>query len=253
MDSLKFFDCHCSFGMRSIRYPGSFYQKEDLIRKMKSCGIEKALVYHSMAQEYNPEAGNQMLMEAVQGIPSLIPVWAVMPHHTGEFPEPDELARRMKENAIQAVTMFPGAADQTYSMAEWNCGGLYGMLEEQRVPLLLGMEQTAWNDLQELLSRHPQLNVILTNVNYRIDRNLYAMLEKHDHLFLETYGYKVYGGIEAICRRFGARRLIFGSGMPVFSGSGAVSMINYAQISEEEKREIAYKNLENLLKGVRQA
>ena len=148
--------------------------------------------------------------------------------------------------------MFPAAADQAYSMAEWNCGELFRVLEEGRIPLILGLEQTSWNELYELLSRHPELNVILANVNYRIDRNLYVMLEKFDHLYLETYGYKVFGGIEEICRRFGARRLVYGSGMPVFSGSAAVSMIRYAQIGEEEKRMIAYKNLETLLEGVGQ-
>ena len=251
MEEIKYFDCDCSFGMRSVRYPGSFYKVQDLVDRMKRYGIDKALVYHSMAREYNPEVGNRMLTEEIKKYPSLVPVWTVMPHRTDEFPPPHDLIRQMKQNNVRMVTMFPAGADQAYSMAEWNCGELFCALEEHRIPLLLGMEQTSWNELYELLSRHSGLNVVLTNGNYRIDRNLYAMLEKSDHLFLETYGYKVYGGIEQICRKFGAHRLIYGSGMPVFSGSAAVSMIAYAQIGEEEKQMIAYKNLKALLEGVK--
>jgi predicted TIM-barrel fold metal-dependent hydrolase len=251
MEGLKFFDCNCSFGMRSIRYPGSFYKIEDLVNKMKYYGIERALVYHSMAREYSPSVGNKMLMDEIKNYPSLVPVWAVMPHHTEEFPEPYELIKQMKLNGVKIVTMFPSMMDQAYSLAEWNCGELFSVLEEHRIPLILGFEQTSWNELHDLLSNHPKLNVILTNVNYRIDRNMYVMLKKFDNLFIETYGYKVYQGIEQICKKFGAHRLIYGSGMPVFSGSAAVSMVNYAQISEEEKKMIAFKNLETLLEGVR--
>lgn len=45
MKELEFFDCNCSFGMRSIRYPGSFYKIEDLVNKMEYYGIKRALVY----------------------------------------------------------------------------------------------------------------------------------------------------------------------------------------------------------------
>lgn len=251
MKELEFFDCNCSFGMRSIRYPGSFYKIEDLVNKMEYYGIKRALVYHSMAREYSPSIGNEMLMEEIKNYPSLTPVWTVMPHHTEEFPNPYELAEQMKLNKVKAVTMFPSMMDQAYSMAEWNCGELFSMLEEHRIPLFLSFEQTSWNELHDLLSNHPKLNVILTNVNYRIDRNLFALFKKFENLFIETHGYKVFQGIEQICNKFGAHRLIYGSGMPVFSGSAAVSMINYAQISEEEKEMIAFKNLEALLEGVR--
>jgi hypothetical protein len=38
--------------------------------------------------------------------------------------------------------------------------------------------------------------------------------------------------------------------MPLFSGSAAVGMVNYARVSDEEKRLIAAVNLERLIGGV---
>ena len=250
MDNLDFFDCNCSIGMRGIVNPGSFYTVEELERKMKHYGIGKALVYHSMAKEYCPSIGNKFLMEEIKDHPALYPVWVVMHHHTQEFPEPDELIRNMRENGIKAVRMFPGQWEQNFSIAKWNCEELFTVLQEYHVPVMIGLDSIGWNDFYDLLSSYPQLNLIMTEADYRIDRNLYSMLKKFDNLYIEIMGYKVHSGIEEICKRFGAHRLIFGSGMPVFSGA-AVCMVNYARISEEEKKLIAGENLERLAGGVR--
>lgn len=251
MDIIRYFDCNCSFGMRGIVNPRSFYKAEDLVKKMEYYGIKKALVYHSMAREYHPKIGNQMLMEEIRQYNFLEPVWTVMPNHTAEFIEPSELIKDMKTNNIRIVTMFPAAADQGFSLAEWNCGGLLGEIEKYRIPLIIGFEQfTSWNEIHDFCSLHPELKLILTNINYRAARNLYALLKKFDNLYIETSGLKMHCGIEDFCTAFGAKRLVYGSAMPVMSGSASVSMLNYARISQKEKEMIAFENLEGLLGGV---
>lgn len=250
MDAIGYFDCNCFFGMRSKLYPGSFCKKEDLLEAMKRYGIQKALVYHSLAREYHCITGNEMLMEEIAECPSLYPVWAVMHHHTGEFPEPNVLIKQLKASNIRTVRMFPAVSEQNFRLSAFVCGELLEMLEHHKIPLIIGFDQLSWDEIYELCSRYPNLNIILTDLNYRQDRNLYVYLDKFEHLYIETIGYKVHQGIEEICRRFGARRLIFGSGMPVYSGGAAVCMINYARISDKEKNMIAYENLEGLLGGV---
>jgi len=250
MEPLMYFDCSCSIGMRGILYPDSFYKVADLLDRMKRYGIHKALVYHSMAREYNPVIGNKMLMEEIKNNPILLPVWVVMHHNTDEFPTPDDLLKQMKANNIKAVRMFPAPADQSYSIAEWNCGELLSVIEKHHIPLMLGLDQLGWNELHELCDNHPEMKLILTDVAYRMDRNAFALMKKFDNLFIETMGYKAHNGIEEMCSRFGAGRLVFGSSMPLLSGGAAVSMINYARISEDEKKMIAYKNMEDLLGGV---
>lgn len=251
MCMLKFFDCNCCIGMRGVLYPDSFYKMEDLKKRLSNYGIQKVLVYHSMAREYNPVVGNEMITEELANHPYACPVWVVMHHNTGEFPEPYELMTQMKSLKIKVVRMFPSAADQNFSIAGWNCGKLFKALEEFRIPVMLGLDQLSWNELYEICSVHPELRLILTDVTYRIDRNLYSLLKEFKNLHIETSGYKVYNGIEEICSRFGAERLIFGSGMPVFSGAAAVSMINYARIGEKEKAMIASENMEKMIGGVR--
>jgi predicted TIM-barrel fold metal-dependent hydrolase len=147
--------------------------------------------------------------------------------------------------------MFPSKEEHFYSMDEWNCGDLLSMLEENNIALFLGMDQIDFNELCRICENHRKLNIILTDLRYRMDRNLYPLIGKYNNIYIETIGYKVHQGIEEICRKFGANRLVFGSGMPLYSGASAVSMINYARIRPEEKEMIAYKNLEELLGGVK--
>ena len=250
MKPLPFFDCNCSFGARGIVNPGSFWKVEDLIRKMECYGIRKALVYHAMAREYNPLEGNRMLMDEIGRYPQLIPVWVAAPHHTGEFPKAEELEKQLMVNGVRAVRIFPAALEHNYCIAAWNCGELFTMLQSCGIPLFIGLDQLDWGQIYTLCSEYADLKVVLMDVDYGIDRNLYALLKQFDNLYIETHRYKVHYGIEEICGRFGAHRLLFGSGLPVYSGASAVSMINYAQISEKEKQMIAYENMEMLLGGV---
>lgn len=250
METLNYFDGNCSFGMRSIVDPGSFYTIGDLQKRMAHYGIKKALVYHSMAREYSPAEGNRMLMDEVSGSLCLYPMWVVMHHHTGEFPAPDELKNQLKMHDVRAVRMFPAPKDHYYSIAAWNCGELFSLLETCRIPLFIGLDQLSFDDLYNLCCQYPELRIVLTELGYSVDRNIYALLKKCPNLNMEISGYKVHNGIEEISGRFGAHRLIFGSRMPEFSAGSAVAMIQYARIGEKEKRMIACENLENLLEGV---
>ncbi len=146
--------------------------------------------------------------------------------------------------------MFPAEMEQQFSLEEWSCGVLLSTVEEHQVPLFIGLDQVDWRSVQEILSRHPALRVVLTDVSYRVDRNLSPLLDRFAGLSIETIGYKVHRGIEEICRRFGAERPVFGSGMPVYSGAAAVTMIRYARISEKERQMIAHGKLERMLGGV---
>lgn len=248
MDKIRYFDCNCVIGRRVVMNPGSFYKTGELLQKMKQYGIESAMVYHSMSKEYSPSVGNQLLMDEIRNYPALQGVWVVLPSQMGEFPGPSELKKEMKEKNIRAVRVFP--ADFSFSFSEWCCGELLSMLEDCRVPLMVDQRQITWDQLNGALSVYPKLRVILTDVHYGIGRNLYPLFKKFEHIYVETMGYKDLNGIEEICRQFGAERLIFGSGSPLYSGGAAVGMISYARISHEEKSKIAGGNLEKLLGGV---
>ncbi|HET6456156.1 MAG TPA: hypothetical protein VFI02_17260 [Armatimonadota bacterium] len=241
---MDYFDCNAQIGRYGVRHPEAFTTADELLKEMEYSGIREALAYHSMAKEYAPSVGNEMLLKEIEGKP-IHPCWAVMPHNTGEMPPPDELLRLMNQHGVKAVRAFPVA--QQFRLSDWCAGPLLDMLEAKKIPLFLDMDQTSWEDVAGILKAHPRLNLVLLRTSYRCDRMLYPLFEKYEGLAIEAATYQVTHGIEEVCRRFGAERLLFGTGLPFTEAGPSIAQITYAEISDKEKQLIASGNLRKLL------
>ena len=250
MKMQSFFDSNCVIGRRSIRRSGQvneaeFYSIESLLAEMDYAGIDDALVYHSLAREYDPMLGNRKLMDEIKPHQHLHPCWVVMPAGTGEFPEPGSLGQEMQREGVKAVRLFP--TDHSYSLSEWCSGELLKSLESDGILVVIEINQIGWEGVHSLCSRYPELSLLLTNVGYRDSRNLYPLLAKFENLYVETSSYQGHKSIEAVCNRFSARRLVFGTRLPIFAPGPAVNMVNYSLIGDDEKEMIAGNNLRRLL------
>ena len=253
---LTLFDCNCMVGRWSTFQPGSFYSVEGLLEEMNYCGINEALVFHSLARSYSPAVGNEKLLEEIRGKHQLQGCWVLLPHHTGEMPEPETIVETMLSKGVKAARLFP--KEHRYSLSEWILGELLTVLEERQIPLLLDFGNvhwsdsfTDWNAVAELCSKHPKLPVILMHEGQAASRNLYPLLERFENLHLDTSYYFAHRGVEEICEKFGAKHLTFGSGMPIYSAGPPIMVVTYSSISQREKRLIAGENLRKLLGGIR--
>ncbi|MCD6336137.1 MAG: amidohydrolase family protein, partial [Candidatus Latescibacteria bacterium] len=248
MPECSFFDCHCMIGRRTEHEPGEIWRVDQLLTDMAYFGIARTLVFHALAKEYAPSVGNERLLEEIEGRESLYGCWVALPPHTGEMEKPEAFVQAMIRAGVGAVRVFPKL--HAFSLDEWCCGPLWKELEARRVPVLIDKDQVEWSEVWKLCKAHPNLPVILTGVGYREDRNIYPLFEACDQLYVEISWYGVHLGIEAICRRFGAGRLLFGTRMPFFTPGTALTAVRYAQISSEEKRRIAGETLRRLLEDV---
>ena len=250
MEKLSFFDCNCSVGR--VAYP-NFLDISDsggLLDEMRTVGVDEALVFHTAARDADPPLGNRLLTDEIGGLENLKPVWVVMPHHTGEFPEPAKLLATMEKAGVKAVRMYPTKDYHSFSLAQWNSGDLLSALEEASVPLMLDLEIVWWEAIQSVLERHPNLPVIAFNVSYRHNRFTYPLFERYQNLYVETSRYYGAGTIEDVVKRFGSGHILFGTNMPFCTGTTAVALISYADIPVEDKQAIAGDNLRALLKEV---
>lgn len=241
---LDLFDCNAQIGRFGKPVHESFFAPGELVDRLAPLGIRRALVYHALSKELHPAEGNPALAGEIAGLP-LVGCWVAMPHHTGEMPPPAEFVRQMRAAEVRAVRLFPGL--HQYSLGDWCSGELLDELERSRVPVLIEAGQTSYDQIASVLASHPGLRIVLLQTSYRCDRFIYPLLEKHEHLHIETSTYVVSGGIEAICSRFGASRLVFGTCSPFHDPGAAVGIITYADISDTEKQLIASGNLDRLL------
>lgn len=249
MKKLTFFDCNCSIGRVANPLLYDIHDVDGLLKEMDVAGIEEAVVYHTLSRDGHAPIGNKLLLEKIKNIDRLHPAWVLFPHYTGEFAKLD-IVKSMKDNNIKAVRLYPNREFHGFSLSNWCSGELFKALEEIRIPVYLDIEIVSWDDVHTILENHQNLPIVCTNCSYRHDRFSYPLLEKYDNFFIELSRYMGAGAVENVVKCFGSSRLLFGTNMPRYTGTAAVALLTYSDLSLDQKEAIAGKNLKNLLTKV---
>ena len=253
---LKFFDCNSAIGRWKRPRFGAYETADELERVLDYLQVERALVYHAFALEGHPTLGNAMLMQELAGRPRLLPSWVLIPHHTGEMPAPDFLVDNLLSQGVRFVRLFPGTAGHGFSLEPWCIDPLFEKLAEHRIPALIDFmlfrrDDPDWGLIHTLCQRYPTLPIILAGQGIgRASRSFYSLLQVCPNLYIELSKYTPFRGIEAICQRVDAKRLLYGSGLPQVAPGVSMTSITHASVSDEEKMLIASGNLERLLAEV---
>lgn len=244
---ISFFDANCIVGRRSAPLPDALRDPDDILDEMDRVGIDGALATHASAIETDILGGNAEMSEIAARQGRFQPCYVIVPHHTGEMPRGDALVRYLETGRARTARMYP--QHHRYEAGQTWCGQTYATLAEAAVPLLIDHDQITMREIDEVMTANPTLKLVIVRMNYRRERWLYPLFEKHANLRIETEVYLQYRGIADICARFGADRLIFGSGMPAYSAGGAMSLVLYAEVSDAQKQQIASGNLLDILWG----
>ena len=267
MNELNYFDCFVTVGKPRIGQRGGIYTIDEIEAELRYFHISEALILHRFSYENHPTVGNEEVLKITSlagqaGKDNLHPVWVLLPEHTREMPSvesraarpfdgppPEELTSQMLARGVKVARVYPKT--HHWSLAEWSAGGLLRALEAHRFPLSIQLDETDWEEIQALAERHPDLPIIVTGALYRISRLIFPLFKRHPNLYLEIAGYQVHRGLEEATEVVGARQFLFGSRLPEFTPGAAIMMINYARISDEDRRLIAGDNLRRILSEVR--
>jgi len=255
MGEISFFDANSQVGRFNFRQDGAPYSVEQSLADMRGLGISRRLVYHAVAKEDNIAAGNELLHQAIGGVPELVPCWAVSTWVTGELPEPEALVAAMRARGVRAARFF--RRYYHVPMAEWSLGRLWSALEAAHIPLFFDyglrwcdIEELDVDEIHDLCAAHPGLPVILTEHRIRFNRQVAALLDACPNFHVELSGWWHYRGVEDVVRRFGPERVLFGTDWPYLDSSFAIAAVTYADISDTERAAVAGGNLAALLEAV---
>lgn len=236
----------------------AFEDAGGLLREMDRVGIARALVYHSLAWQHVPSAGNTALMESIRGYPRLEPCWGVLP--TEDDGAPEDVCARLAGAEVRAVRLWP--RDHGYPLAEWTCGPMLAALAARRYVVCVDLDQVVapvgrydvdpagWHQLEWLCTAYPGLSVVVTRVGYRALRVLPHLLARHPGLSVDLSYFATHEGVEVVTATCGPTRLVFGTAQPLVDPGGAVARLMYAELSDAERDRIAHANLQHLLSRV---
>ncbi|HUU23906.1 MAG TPA: amidohydrolase family protein [Phycisphaerae bacterium] len=253
--ALKFFDCNTCIGRPAALPPLADtvrmdHTAEQLIEALDRAGIEGALVWHVAQRDYDARAGNDLVARAIAPHGRLAGCWSILPPQTGELGDLDAFFAAAGRAGVRAVRAFPQA--HRYLFRAEVLRPVLDRLVAARMPLIVSLEQTSWDDLYDLLADEPELTVILTGMGcWGTDRYLRPLFEQYPNVVVDVSSYIVDGGIEAVVADYGPGRLVFGTGFPLAYHGSAMLMVAHAEIPPEAKEAIASGNLERMMAGVR--
>lgn len=246
-----FFDACAMIGkwhQRTLR----FSSVDRLLGEMNAYRIRKALVYHSSARLYDFRKGNEMLDQELASHPELIPCYLAIPFTTGEMPPPGYWDQLLQAKGPFVFRILPSTHNFLFRSRDKQ--DFFAYVEEKRIPVFIDIDEFDLRDLIAVCRDRPGIRLILGNSGtdclsaiYRELRKMYDIFEQFENLAMETSFLIGFREIEDVCVRYGARRLVFGSRMPFLEPGSGIARIQYAEISAEQKRQIAHENLEKWL------
>lgn len=249
---LKFFDVNVYIGKRmDDRYKICTYI-EQLTEKMGALNIKKAVVYHILQRDGHPEVGNEILIKEISGRPELYGILTVLPFQTEEIKEFN--FKELKSKKIVGFALFP--KKHNYLLNRITLGDFLSEIEHRRFPVFLDITSglsVDWKDIYSILSEFSKLTCILCNLGiWNTDRYTWPLLEKFPKVYLESSLLSLCeGSLEETVKKFGAERVVFGSGYPERYLEASILQLVHSEIEEDDKRKIAYRNIERVIKDIK--
>ncbi|MFH0991693.1 MAG: amidohydrolase family protein [bacterium] len=248
-----YIDSYAMVGKRGPKDVEAACETNELLEEMAWCGIQGALIAHSVAKEYDPIYGNRLLVQELKKSKRLFGVWTVMPHHTREFPRPADTIKEMNDHGMAAAKMYPRL--QRYPFTIDFCGELLRELEKHQILLMVegghfyqpdlleSANQVLFSELDAVLSSFPNLKVLLQASRWDATRYLHRLMMKHKNLHFELSTHQGNRAVELFADWYGADRILFGTGALEKSPGAAKAFVDYCTLSDGQKQSIASGNI----------
>ncbi|MCM8769936.1 MAG: amidohydrolase [Candidatus Omnitrophica bacterium] len=249
-EELSFYDANLVAGSPMTGGWEPLRNKKEILKSLDWYRIEKALVWHISQVEYSATEGNKLVSSLVKGEERLMGCWAVLPPVTGELE--DRFFERMRENNIKALRFFP--EQHRFLLRRRVFGSFLDEVAERKIPVILSVKWGLnWSIVYQFLEDYPQITCVLSDLGiWGTNRLSWPLLAAFPDLYLESSLLSLTAGaLEATVKKFGAQRILWGTGFPERYAEAAIFDLLQAEIEDREKLLISRRNLELLLARVR--
>lgn len=243
----RFFDCNKYLGPGFPEVP-DFPTPASLLAEMDRLHIDRSLVWHTDARGAAPLAGNRRLITELEGVAEanrLVPAFVVSPEFGSGTEVAEAFHRLVDENNVRAFRFFPRGT-------EWVLADLDPLMERlapRRPVLLLDCFESLGRDLNGILvfaEKHPAVTMVFTNAMWVHHDRLYELMKARPNIRMETSLVHTYRTVEQVVERFGAERMLFGTGYKSNYGAAIANLV-HSPMTPAQRRQVAHGNLEELL------
>ncbi len=255
----KYFDCN--LWVEGYEYKNGATDKiNELEKKLKKNNIDKAILTNKLSLSYDWEIGNSELIEnsELQKKENIFFSAVIVPELFTDKNLEKYMKKRLKEKA-RIIRIFPKS--HLFYINDFYMNKVYDFLSNYRIPLMIDLKQlditsnksfAIW-DLKDLLSRHKGMPVIMecSLKQLMFSRLFYPLLAEYENLYIELSNLLLIDQIEDIAKRFGSHRIIFGSNYPNLDLEISAGRLMLSDLPEKMLEDIAYKNLEKILRRIK--
>jgi len=246
MMDLDIFDLDIMLGIPAVPLDsenGYFESEDEIAGEMDRFAISRCAVRHIYGKEYSPLRGNERLDTLDPA--RIEKCYTLLPQYTGEMGNEDDILEYLKKRGVKFVAFYP--LTHNYSFSAHTCGPLLGLLAETDIIVLIEKNEIEYEQVYEICRHLPELNLVILGIAYRDNREIYPLLTEVENVYIGISRFCGKGFIEDTVNRFGPQRLVFSSGMPVYTPGGPITSLVYSDISEDSKRMIAGNNIRSML------
>ncbi|HEX4813101.1 MAG TPA: amidohydrolase family protein [Nonomuraea sp.] len=203
---------------------------DELLAALDRVGIAEAVVGSMTAWLHDPHRGNAQLLDLVKDQPRLHPCWVMLPDSCGELGE--DFAEEAVAKGVRAVRAFP--RDHGYHLDGTDAAAVLRAMATARLPLLVDAPQVTWPTVESIARAHPALRIVVGAAGYRMLRQIAGVLERNSNVYLGTADLSSHCGLEWLVARFGAGRIVFGTGQPYRDPAEAVTRLLWSELGDAD-------------------
>jgi predicted TIM-barrel fold metal-dependent hydrolase len=263
---INFFDVNHWLDSNNYWLSSSLYDEKErksginkIKQKLKDNDITNAIITSKLALNYDWNIGNNKLLESnlSQNTDNLYYSYILNPdvYFTYDF---EEYLKKAYENRVRLFRPFPKR--QLFYLNDSYMKEIYKILSKRKFPIMFDLKQlditgAKYFDidvLEHVLDENENMPVILeaSLKQCMFSRYFFPLLERFENLYMEVSGMILYDQIEHYVEKFGSRRLIFGTNYPNLPIEINTNRIMLANISQVDKENIAFNNLNNIIGGI---
>lgn len=214
----------------------------ELLVEMDRHGVERALIYHAIAESFSPIDANDFLEEWLDNDGRLLPQWSALP--TAE--SLTQIQALHAEGRVQCVRLMD-TRSAGLPFRPWAYDALLSWLSEARIPVWVSLPDSDAADLVSTLQAYPNLVSVLVGAHYTHALLARPILAALPNSHLELSRYEPIGEVEALRNEFGAERLVYGSWHSRYAMGPVLFYLHHTNLSDVELALVCSGNLARIL------